>query len=110
MQGPSEQRFAQQDATVQELETKIEALQSMQSQHSGQINQLHTDLANTEKKIVQTMHHSLDGMKQELAQSFGDALAKQSKQFESNFLELKKALTLSKRKSPPNGEDSMEED
>ena len=107
-QGPIEQRFAQQDAKVQELESKLEALGNMQSQHTGQIKQLHGDLAATEAKIVQTMHQTLEGVKQELAISFGDALQKQTKQFEANFMDLKKALTQPKRKTPSEGDANMD--
>ena len=107
-QGPIEQRFAQQDAKVQELENKIDALQQMQNQHTGQIQKVHQDLVNTEKQLVHTMHQSMEGVKQELAKTFGDALAKQSKQFENNFMDLKQALmSQPKRKSPAEKEDDM---
>jgi hypothetical protein len=107
-QGPNEQRFAQQDAKVQELESKLEALTNMQEQHTGQIQQLHADLTATETKLVHTMHQTLDGVKQELAMSFGEALSKQTKQFEANFLDLKKTLIQSKRKTPSEGDANMD--
>ena len=107
-QGPNEQRFAQQDAKVQELESKLEALTNMQEQHTGQIQQLHADLTATETKLVHTMHQTLDGVKHELAMSFGEALSKQTKQFEANFLDLKKTLIQSKRKTPSEGDANMD--
>lgn len=58
-QGPMEQRFAQQDAKVQELESKIEALQNTQAQQTGQIKKVHDDLAQTEKKLIHTMHQTM---------------------------------------------------
>ena len=48
-------------------------------------------------------------IKQELAKSFGDALALQSKQFESNFMDLKKALLNPKRKTPSLEDEDMDD-
>jgi hypothetical protein len=106
-QGPTEQRLNQQDAKVQELEQKIEAMQTQQTQHTGQITQLKHDLVNTEQRIVQTMNQSMDGVKTDLTKSFGDALALQTKQFEASLLSLRQALVQTKRKSPTKESDEM---
>ena len=107
-QGVTEQRFAQQDAKVTELENKIVAIQSAQSQQSGQIQQLQNDLVQTEQKISEAVQQSMIGVKNDLTKSFTEALLLQSKQFESNFIDLKNALTQTKRKNPTPSPEDME--
>eukprot|EP00435_Cladocopium_sp_Y103_P008866 s820_g2.t1 len=106
-QGPVENRLAQQDAKVQELEQKIEAIQTQQTQHSGHIQKLQTDLVSTEQRIVHTMNQSMQGVKTELSKSFGEALGNQTKQFEASMLALRQALLETKRKKPEKGGEEM---
>jgi site-specific DNA-cytosine methylase len=47
VQGPTEQRLAQQDAKMAEMESKIEAIHNAQTQQNGQISQIQTELAQT---------------------------------------------------------------
>eukprot|EP00435_Cladocopium_sp_Y103_P070880 s44_g36.t1 len=105
--GPNEQRFVQQEAKVQELEQKIEALQTTQVQHGTHLTQISNDLATTEAKIADKVNASMLQVKNELNASFGDALALQSKQFEANFRDLKAVLMQSKRKTPEKLGDEM---
>ena len=107
-QGVTEQRFAQQDAKVAELENKIVAIQAAQTQQSGQIQHLQQDLVQTEQKISEAVQQSMIGVKNDLTKSFSDALLLQSKQFESNFLDLKNALMQTKRKTPSADANDME--
>lgn len=108
-QGPVEQRFAQQEAKVQELEQKLEAIQQTQTQQTGNIKQLQTDLVNTENKIAHSLHSTMEHVKADLSKSFGEALALQSKQFEANMNSLKQALLQPKRKMPAEGDEDMKE-
>eukprot|EP00435_Cladocopium_sp_Y103_P042424 s126_g11.t1 len=105
--GPQEQRFAQQEAKVQELESKLEALQTTQVNHGAQLTQLANDLSQTEAKITEKVASSMQQVKNDLSASFGEALALQSKQFESNFRDLKYMLMQSKRKNPSNADEEM---
>ena len=107
MQGPTEQRFAQQDAKMQELEQKIEAMSAQQYTHEGQITQLQQDLVSTEQRIVQNVNQSMEGVKLELQKSFGDALACQTKQFEASLLSLRQAIVQPKRKNPSKAAEDM---
>ena len=79
-----------------------------QTQQSGQIQHLQQDLVQTEQKISEAVQQSMIGVKNDLTKSFSDALLLQSKQFESNFLDLKNALMQTKRKTPSADANDME--
>ena len=105
--GPTEQRLAQQDAKVAELETKIQAMQTVQGQQTGLITQIQNDIQQTEQKLAQSLTQAMDKVKADLTCSFGDALQKQTKSFEANFNDLKNALLQTKRKAPDEGDQDM---
>eukprot|EP00435_Cladocopium_sp_Y103_P041779 s764_g11.t1 len=107
--GPTEQRLAQQDAKVAALETKLQAIETLQGTQTGMITQIQHDLQNTEQKLAQSLTHAMDEVKAELTYSFGDALNKQTKSFESSFADLKNALLQPKRKSPGAGDEDMQD-
>ena len=105
--GPQEQKFAQQEAKVQELEQKLEAMQTVQHAQGSQLAQISEDLAASESKITDKINASMLQVKNELAGSFGEALSLQSKQFEANFRDIKSMLMQTKRKNPAPAEEEM---
>eukprot|EP00438_Fugacium_kawagutii_P006175 Skav207463 [mRNA] locus=scaffold3545:320845:326083:+ [translate_table: standard] len=109
VQGPVEQKFQQQEAKIQNLEEKVTKLLDDQSSQRQQLQRIEDVSSGIENRLGQQLTQAVNALKSELSQSFTQAIAQQSQQFDDNLRSIKALLMSSKRKTKEEGDAEMSE-
>lgn len=101
VQGPVEERLTAQDMKIQGLEQQMAAMLAMQEAHKGEIQKIQAEQGAVENRLSAQLVQAVTGVKNELANSFAEAMAQQTKSFDQNLRDIKQMLNNTKRKSSP---------
>eukprot|EP00438_Fugacium_kawagutii_P033516 Skav222491 [mRNA] locus=scaffold1835:172720:177369:- [translate_table: standard] len=96
--GPTEQKFQEQDAKLQELEQKLTMVCTRQDENSAQIHQVHQSVTSMENRLSNQVQQSMANMKQELTSSLAETIKQQSKSFDDSLQQLSQLFKQSKSK------------
>ena len=107
--GPTEQKFAQQESRITKLEATLEQMQQQQTTIGSDVSQLQQVVKQQDAIFEKKLDSRLISLRQDLDNSFSQALQKQSSQMDSNLQEIKQLL-LSKPKRPRENEHPPMED
>ena len=107
--GPTEQKFAQQESRITKLETTLEQMQQQQTTIGSDMSQLQQVVKQQDTTFEKKLDSHLLSLRQDLDNSFSQALQKQSSQMDSNLQKIKQLL-LSKPKRPCENEHPPMED
>ena len=104
--GPTEQQLTQQADRISKLEDAVQQMQLTAANQTASIETLQLDNHKRDVAIRSHIDERMNGIKQELNQSFAEALKMQSQQFSSNLDEIKNLLREKPKRKQPERENA----
>eukprot|EP00438_Fugacium_kawagutii_P004223 Skav215955 [mRNA] locus=scaffold226:965212:969801:+ [translate_table: standard] len=106
--GPTEIKLQEQDSKLQDMASSLAAMQANQAEQQQHIASLKEDIHKREQKVLGHIDGQIQHLRNEMDQSFSQALKQHSQHFDDNLAEIKQLLLANqKRKTPADGDEEM---
>eukprot|EP00438_Fugacium_kawagutii_P033514 Skav222489 [mRNA] locus=scaffold1835:132031:138099:- [translate_table: standard] len=107
-QAPHGNQVTGQDSKLQDMASSLAAMQANQAEQQQHIASLKEDMHKREQKVLGHIDGQIQHLRNEMDQSFSQALKQHRQHFDDNLAEIKQLLLANqKRKNPADGDEEM---